>query len=125
MDEWVAKGDLSEESFAELAKANSKDGNAAQGGLYEDVYPGQMVAPFENWVYDAERKVGDYEVVETEFGCHLMFFVGDSETTFRDYMITNMLRNDDMNKWHTSLIEKLALDVLTIKHVEMDMVLGH
>lgn len=125
MDEWVAKGDLSEESFAELAKANSKDSNAAQGGLYEDVYPGQMVAPFENWVYDAERKVGDYEVVETEFGCHLMFFVGDSETTFRDYMITNMLRNDDMNKWHTSLIEKLALDVLTIKHVEMDMVLGH
>ena len=125
LDEWVAKGDLSEESFAELAKANSKDGNAAQGGLYEDVYPGQMVEAFENWVYDAERKVGDYDIVETEFGCHIMFFVGDSDTTFRDFMITNMLRSDDLDKWHTDLIEKLTLEVLTIKHVETDMVLSH
>ena len=125
LSDWVAKGDVSEDSFAELAKANSKDGNAAQGGLYEDVYPGQMVAPFEDWLYDAERKVGDYGIVETDFGYHIMFFVGDSDTTFRDFMITNVLRAEDMDKWHNGLVEKLTLEVLTIKHVDMDMVLGH
>ena len=125
LSDWIAKGDVSENSFAELAKANSKDGNAAQGGLYKDVYPGQMVAPFENWLYDAERKVGDYGIVETDFGYHIMFFVGDSDTTFRDFMITNVIRNEDMEKWHNDLMEKMTLEVLTIKHVDMDMVLGN
>ncbi len=123
--EWVEAGDLSEDSFAELAKKNSKDGNAASGGLYEDVYPGQMVEPFEEWLYDAERKVGDYGIVETQFGYHIMFFVGDSEQTFRDFMITNVKRNEDVESWHNGLIEKMTVEVLTLKHLELDMVLSH
>lgn len=123
--EWVEAGDLSEDSFAELAKKNSKDGNAASGGLYEDVYPGQMVEPFEEWLYDAERKVGDYGIVETQYGYHIMFFVGDSEQTFRDFMITNVKRNEDVESWHNGLIEKMTVEVLTLKHLELDMVLSH
>lgn len=123
--EWVEAGDLSEDSFAELAKKNSKDGNAASGGLYEDVYPGQMVEPFEEWLYDAERKVGDYGIVETQYGYHIMFFVGDSEQTFRDFMITNVKRNEDVENWHNGLIEKMTVEVLTLKHLELDMVLSH
>lgn len=123
--DWVAAGDLSEDSFAELAKENSKDGNAAQGGLYEDVYPGQMVEPFEDWCYDAERKVGDYGIVETEYGYHIMFFVGDSDTTFRDFMTTNVMTNEDMEKWHNSLIEAITVTTVTTKHIMMDLVLSH
>ncbi len=121
---WVASGDLSEESFADLAKEHSDD-NAEQGGLYENIYPGQMVTNFEDWCFDAERKVGDYGVVETEYGCHIMFFVGDSETTFRDFMTTNVMRNEDVEEWYNALVEATTLEVLTIKHVEMDMVLSH
>lgn len=123
--DWVAAGDLSEESFAELAKKNSKDGNASEGGLYEDVFPGQMVEPFEDWCYDAERKVGDYGIVETQYGYHIMFFVGDAEQTFRDYMITNVKRSEDMDAWHNGLMEKITVEVLTLKHLELDMVLSH
>lgn len=125
LDEWVKAGDLSEDSFAELAKKNSKDGNAEQGGLYENVYPGQMVEPFEDWLYDAERKVGDYGIVETQYGYHIMFFVGDAEQTFRDYMITNVKRSEDMDAWHKSLTDKLTVEVLTLKHLALDMVLSH
>ena len=125
LKEWKEAGDLSEESFAELAKKNSKDGNAAQGGLYEKVFPGQMVDNFENWLYDAERKVGDVDIVESPYGYHIMFFVGDNEQTFRDYMITNVKRNEDVTNWHTGLVEALKLEVLTLKHVELDMVLSH
>ena len=123
--DWVAAGDLSEESFADLAKEHSMDGNAAQGGLYEDVYPGQMVANFEDWCYDAERKAGDYGIVETEYGYHIMFFVGDSDTTFRDFMITNVARSEDVENWYNELVEAAELTVLTTKHVELDMVLSH
>ena len=122
--DWIAAGDLSEESFAELAKKHSDD-NAEAGGLYEDIYPGQMVTAFEDWCYDAERKVGDYGIVKTEYGYHIMFFVGDSETTFRDFMLTNALRNEEMDKWHAELTADIELTVLTIKHVEMDLILNH
>ena len=69
-------GDKSEESFAQLAIDNSEDGNAADGGLYENVYQGQMVAEFENWCFDDARQVGDHGLVKTAYGYHIMFFSG-------------------------------------------------
>ncbi len=79
LDAWVKKG-AKEEDFAELAKEHSTDGGSAQnGGLYEDVSTGQMVEAFDAWVFDASRKTGDYGIVKTEFGHHLMYFVSLSE----------------------------------------------
>jgi hypothetical protein len=40
-------------------------------------------------------------------------------------MITNVKRNEDVTNWHTGLVEALKLEVLTLKHVELDMVLSH
>ena len=80
-EEWK-KGDLSEDSFAHLAMDNSEDGNAAEGGLYENVYVGQMVEPFENWCFDESRKTGDHGLVKTRFGYHIMFFVGSEDIWF-------------------------------------------
>ncbi len=74
LDQYLA-GELTEEAFGELAKANSADGNAKEGGLYTDVYMGKMVKPFQNWCFDASRKPGDTGIVKTEFGYHVMFFV--------------------------------------------------
>lgn len=121
--EWVAAGDLSEDSFAALAKKESDD-NADEGGLYEDVYPGQMAEEFEDWCYDDNRKVGDYGIIETEYGYHIMFFVGNSETTYRNYMITNALRSEELEEWYTEQTEAIKLEVLTEKHVKKDLVLA-
>ncbi len=121
---WVANGDLSEESFADLAEEHSKD-NAEDGGLYEDVYPGQMITNFNDWCFDAERKVGDYGIVEGTSGYHIMFFVGDSDTTFRDFMITNVMRNEDVSEWNTAATEAIQLEVLTLKYIRTDLVLQH
>ena len=39
-----------------------------------------MVAEFDAWIFDANRKYGDYGLVKTTYGYHLMFFVhGDTE----------------------------------------------
>ncbi len=122
--DWVANGELTEESFADLAEEHSKD-NAQNGGLYEDVYPGQMIENFDAWCYDENRKVGDYGIVEGTAGYHIMFFVGDSDTTFRDFMITNVLRNEELEKWHKELTDAIKLEVLTVKHIRTDLVLSH
>ena len=76
LNEWLTKGNT-EENFAAMAQTHSQDpGSASNGGLYEDVYVGQMVPEFENWCFDAARKTGDYGIVKTTYGYHIMYFVG-------------------------------------------------
>lgn len=77
------QGDKSEDSFAELAKAHSQDGSASDGGLYTGVQEGQMVEAFNDWCFDDIRQPGDYGLVKTEFGYHLMFFV-DSQPIWKE-----------------------------------------
>lgn len=68
------EGDKSEDSFAQLAMNHSVDSSAANGGLYENVYVGQMVEEFENWCFDESRVAGDHGLVKTRYGYHIMFF---------------------------------------------------
>ena len=79
LDEWLA-GEKTEDSFAAMAAEHSEDGgSSANGGLYENVYVGQMVEPFETWCFDETRKTGDYGIVKTEYGYHIMYFVSSAE----------------------------------------------
>ena len=73
------------EYFAELAGTYSADGGSNRnGGLYEDIHPGQMVAAFNDWCFDPIRGVGDTGIVLTEYGYHVMYFDGVSETIYSD-----------------------------------------
>ncbi len=83
-NDWQQKGDLSEDSFAQLAVQYSEDGNASQGGIYTGVYEGQMVQTFNDWCFDEARKFGDHGIVDTSFGSHLMFFVDGYEAWHND-----------------------------------------
>ena len=118
-------GEKTEEAFAALATENTEDpGSKDNGGLYEDVYPGQMVTAFNDWCFDAARVSGDTAIVETEYGCHVMYFVGNSDMTYRDFMIESTLRNADLSAWESGLIEAAELEVLNTKYVRTDMVLN-
>ena len=78
LNAWT-KGNCDEESFAVMANAYSADpGSNTNGGLYENVYLGQMVEEFENWCFDESRKPGHYGMVKTSYGYHLMYFVDRS-----------------------------------------------
>ncbi len=121
--EWK-NGEATEDSFADLAAKETDDGNGDEGGLYEDIYPGQMVEEFEDWCYDEARKAGDTGVVKTKYGYHVMYYSGESETNYRDYMITNNMRNEDLEEWHDGLVEAAKLEELNLNFVEMDMIIG-
>jgi len=117
-------GKATEETFAQLANEKSDDGDGTTGGLYEDIYPGQMVTAFNDWCFDASRKAGDTGIVETEYGYHVMYFVGESETIYRDYLIENVLRTEDTNAWYTALIEAQTVTEGNTEYVDTDLVLS-
>ncbi len=90
-------GDKTEEAFAELAKKHSADGNAEEGGIYEDVPQGQMVSEFENWSLAEGRKAGDVGIVETSYGYHIMYAVSEAEVTTWSDVIKNDLASVEYN----------------------------
>lgn len=74
--------DKSELSFAGLAEEYSDDTESTSsgssglyGGGYEGVSLGQMVSEFEDWAMDASRSYGDVDIVRSEHGYHIMFFI--------------------------------------------------
>ena len=121
LESWE-QGDKSEDSFAQLAMEHSQDGSASNGGLYTDVVKGQMVEAFENWCFDASRVYGDYGIVETEFGYHLMFFVG-SRPLWVEYAQSDMV-NAKANELLNAAIEKHPMEAdfgkILLGYVDID-----
>lgn len=74
LDLWLENP--TEENFAALANENSHDNNGkvTNGGIYTDIYLGRMVEAFEQWCF-ADHETGDYGIVKTEYGYHVMYFV--------------------------------------------------
>ncbi len=99
-------GDKTSKSFAKLAKSNSSDGNASNGGLYENIIPNQMVPTFNAWCFDSSRKVGDVGIVKTEYGYHIMYFEGKNDQAVWKYIAQQKLAADDTQKEHDSITLK-------------------
>lgn len=119
-------GDATEESFAALANEKSTDtGSNTNGGLYEDVYPGEMVTNFNDWCFAEGRKAGDTGIVESDYGYHVMYYSSDSETTYRDYLITDALLDADADAWYHGVVESAAVTEKTIKYISTDLVLSN
>lgn len=85
LEQWKADA-ATEESFAELANANSEDGGSnTNGGLYEKVYKGQFVVNYDEWLFDSARQSGDTEIVENQgnyYGYHVVYYVKQNPDYF-------------------------------------------
>lgn len=103
-DMWK-NSDVSEESFSELAKTSSEDpGSAENGGLYEQVFQGQMLPSFDNWCFDESRQPGDSGIVETNYGYHIMYFV-DRNLPFWQVQATQTQKSNDFTEWFNQKTE--------------------
>lgn len=123
LDEWMS-GDATEDSFAALANEKSDDGDGTTGGLYENVYPGQMVSSFNDWCFDESRQTGNTGIIESQYGYHVMYFVGKSDTTYRDYQIETELRNTDTQEWYDATVEAMPMTDGDTRYIRKDLVIS-
>ena len=105
-------GEKTEDAFAALAVANSTDSNASSGGLYTNIYKGQMVSEFENWCFDSARQAGDVGIVQTDYGYHVMYFVSTSENPYWYDQALNSLKNTAYSEWYSSATEGVEAEKL-------------
>lgn len=99
-----------EDNFSAIAVEKSEDtGSAEEGGLYENVKRGKMVIPFESWSFDAARQTGDYAIVETTYGYHVMYFVSKTDKTWWENDIRLSLGetkyNDKIDEIYKSIVD--------------------
>ena len=113
LDTWLA-GEKTEESFAALANEHSTDpGSNTTGGLYEGFTPGTMVAEFNDWCFDESRQPGDYGLVKTQFGYHIMYFVKGyvEENTEWETYTREQWANVQLNDMMTQMVESSPMTV--------------
>lgn len=109
LDEWLS-GDANEDSFGALATERTEDpGSQESGGLYKKVYEGQMVPEFNDWCFDESRVYGDYGLVRTDYGYHVMFFVS-SMPQWRAYAERDWV-TDQTNKMMDALLSSYPMEV--------------
>ncbi len=101
LDEYKANPTV--ENFIELTNKYTGDvdslGRPNSDGLYENVSnDGQYVESFALWSVNGDRKPGDTEIVETNYGYHIMYFVEANDTT---------------TKWESDVKTKLINDKFT------------
>ena len=109
LNAWT-QGECDEESFAAMANTYSQDpGSNTNGGLYEDVQQGQMVAEFDAWCFDEKREPGHYGMVKTTYGYHLMYFV--DSTPIWEYYARQDLVAEQTSAMMAQLTESHPMDV--------------
>ena len=102
-----------------MAVEHSTDpGSNYNGGLYTQVYQGQMVAAFNDWCFDSARKVGDTGIVETPYGYHVMYYSNDNLPYWQAEIALTLMSND-----YSSWLESLsASDTITQNSLGMRFV---
>lgn len=103
---WIKDG-AKEDDFITLANELSEDpGSSDNGGLYEDISKSSSyVEPFLNWCFADGRKVGDYGIVETEYGYHIMYMSEISDETEWQTTIKENLASEAFNTYYDSVYD--------------------
>ena len=101
-------GDKTEESFAALAEKYSEDtGSNTNGGLYENIAKGHMVAEFNDFCFAPHSK-GDTAIVYGESGSyagyHVMYYVGEG-ALYSNTIAEQDLRSADTESWLKELTD--------------------
>lgn len=106
LNDWVADG-ATEDKFIELAGTLSEDpGSSDNGGLYEDVSKSSSyVQEFLNWCFADGRKVGDYGIIKTDYGYHIMYMSKIPETAEWQTQIKEDLANSEYEEFFKGITE--------------------
>lgn len=97
---------FTEDAFNKYAAEYSEDpGSKDNGGLYENVFEGDMVTEFDAWLFDADRKVGDCEVIKAaDTGWHIIYYAGEGDQLLWEADADAGLKNEA----YSAVVDKYA-----------------
>lgn len=76
--------DPSENNFTLISLEYSDDPSSCYaGGLYSDFAPGKSIAEIDKWCFEDGRKVGDIALVESDYGCHIIYVESEGLTVWQ------------------------------------------
>lgn len=102
------KDGLTKESFEKAANEYTADSSV----FYDNVVPGQMVTNFNDWLFDSERKVGDTGIVETTYGYHIMYYLGeDADQPVWKVNARGYVANEKLEEWYKSATESYKVTI--------------
>ncbi|MCI8304351.1 MAG: hypothetical protein HFF52_06950 [Lawsonibacter sp.] len=107
LNQWKA-GEATEDSFVQLVSDNSDDsGSASNGGLISRITSSSnYVEAFRDWAVDSARKAGDVELVKTEYGWHIMYYVESGDPVWR-LDVGSSLRSADQEKLEADTVQSM------------------
>ncbi len=120
--EYLKSGKIDEDAFAALAKEHTEDtGSKTNGGLCAQFARGEMVEEFEAWSFDAARQYGDTGLVKSDYGYHIMFFVGSQTEWFRfaEYSLIMDACNDLLSALKVKYPMEADYNKILIGHLEL------
>ena len=94
-------GNAGKDSFEEISRKYNDYGST----FYYNVKEGTMVDEFNDWIFDEVRKEGDTDIVKTEYGYHVMYFVGEGLPAWKAVAIEDIL-NEEMTAYEESITDK-------------------
>ncbi len=108
LKEWK-DGKATEATFAALATEKTDDtGSKETGGLYEDITSTSSYVPeFLDWAL-ASHKVGDTGIIKTDYGYHIMYFVGADKTAKWESDVRNTISTEKFNDYSNGLYESVS-----------------
>ena len=83
-----------------------------------------MIAGFDEWCFDKNRKPGDTDIIETESGYHVMYFVETQEETYRDEMIKADMKTEDIDEWLEKNMKVYKVEQVNLKGMDWDKVVN-
>ena len=112
-------------AFAGMNLANQSGGmNAGQLFQMAAQQQPQTQAPTQTGWTCSCGQTGNTGIIESQYGYHVMYFVGKSDTTYRDYQIETELRNTDTQEWYDATVEAMPMTDGDTKYIRKDLVIS-
>ncbi len=123
LNEYLA-GEQTEEAFVELARVHSDDpGFAENEGLYTEICKdSSYVDGFKNWAVANVGCPGTTGIVESPYGYHIMYYSGDCDTTYRQYLIRNAMLAADLAQWEKDAMAAMNTEILDTSGIALDII---
>lgn len=105
-EEILAQWDGTEEGFESLVSQYSQDtASVPDGGLIDGISAdSSYVQEFKDWALDSSRQVGDTGIIQSDYGYHIMYYVGGGQPAWY-ISAENSLRSADVSAWQETLVE--------------------